>query len=553
MSTGLQLTNLDLLSVGIAIASIGILGFAAFFSNRKSVTNQTFLYFSIAAIIWSVINYLNYQVNDPTLILWLLRGVLFFAVWYTFFLYRLSYVFPNEQVIFSRNYKIILICSILIALFCLTPFVFSGIAQLSSPGQVSKTTVQPGIAAFILLILFLVSAAFYTLIKKLKVASGTTKRQLVFILIGAAITFTLHVIFNLILPAVFLYVRFIPLGAVFILPLVALTAYAIFRHGLFSVKVVATEILTFVLAIITLFEVVLSQSLVTLIFQIGVFILVLVFGVLLIQSVLREVEQREELERLNKQIEDQNKQLEELSHFKTELLSLASHQMKSPLAAIKGFGSLLLGGQMGTTDDKAKETVGKMVKSADGLVALINTLLDLRKVEEGKMDYQFARVDLAKLVADMFEMLKPLAAAKQLEFTLAAPPHPVWVNADAEKLKQVIQNLTDNAIKYTPKGFVKVELTEALVGEAAAGSAGGSPGSATVAVTDSGVGFSPDLAPHLFEEFVRDERVKKQILGTGLGLYIARRIAEAHGGKIAASSPGPDKGATFSVTVPEVK
>jgi hypothetical protein len=362
---------------------------------------------------------------------------------------------------------------------------------------------------------------------------------------------------------------------------------------LFSVKVVAAEIMTFFLLFASFIEVLNAHSTSGLILGLVVVAFTIIFGVLLIKSVLREVEQREELARLDKELEGKNTQLQDLSRFKTELLSLASHQMKSPLAAIKGFGSLLMAGQMGTADDKAKETIGKMVKSADGLVSLINTLLDLRKVEEGKMDYQFARVDLAKLVADMFEMLKPLAAAKNLTFTLAAPAHEVWVNADAEKLKQVIQNLTDNAIKYTPAGFVKVELTEAVSGAAGVSAASvaaapaaaippapgisaapgmsGAPGvpgaavpvppaipaipigTATISVTDSGVGFSPDLAPHLFEEFVRDERVKKQILGTGLGLYIARKIAEAHGGKISASSPGPDKGSTFAVSVPEVK
>ena len=234
------------------------------------------------------------------------------------------------------------------------------------------------------------------------------------------------------------------------------------------------------------------------------------------------------------------KKLDELSHFKSELLSLASHQIRSPLAAIKGFISLIITGSYGEVSDRIKETLGKVQKSADELIGLINTLLDVRKVEEGKMEYVFARTDLNKIVTDVVDLLRSLAETKKLEFTFVSPGKEIPVNADAEKLKQVIQNLTDNAIKYTPSGFVKVELKE-------------EGGMATVSVSDSGLGVPSDLIPYLFEEFVRDERVKKEIRGTGLGLYIARKITEAHGGKMSAESPGEGKGSTFRVVVPEIK
>jgi len=163
------------------------------------------------------------------------------------------------------------------------------------------------------------------------------------------------------------------------------------------------------------------------------------------------------------------------------------------------------------------------------------------------MDYQMTRTDLNKIVNDVVDLLRPLAETKKLEFKFDSPGHEVPVSADAEKLKQVIQNLTDNAIKYTPSGFVHIELKEESP------TAPGQAPVAVVTVSDSGVGFSPDLAPHLFEEFIRDERVKKQILGTGLGLYIARKIAEAHGGTVWAESAGVDKGSAFHVKVPEMK
>jgi signal transduction histidine kinase len=536
-----ELGNIYLFSVGIAIASVGTLGFVVYFNNPKSATNKTFLVFSLISIVWNICNYLIVEPLPSTWAIWALRGVVFFAVWYCFYIFQLLYVFPKADFVFPKNYKVLLVPVItLISILTLTPLVFEKISSYASSGGIGTVENGPGIFVFGATVFCLIIAALWILIRKSVHASAEEKKPYIFVLIGTFLTFALYIVFNFIFPAFLNQSQFIQLSAVFTFPFVAFTAYAIIKHHLLNVKVFAAQALTFILAVTTFAEVFVAKDIAAILFQAAVFVLVLSFGILLIQSVQREVEQREELGRLNVQIEAQNTQLQDLSRFKSELLSLASHQMKSPLASIKGYGSLIIGGQMGVADDKAKETVGKMVKSADSLVSLINTLLDLRKVEEGKMDYQFAKTDLTKLTQDMFDMLKPLADTKKLEFTFTSPGHEVWVNADAEKLKQVIQNLTDNAIKYTLSGFVKVDLKE-------------DNGAATLSVTDSGVGFSPDLGPHLFEEFVRDERVKKQILGTGLGLYIARKIAEAHGGKISAQSPGEGKGSTFSVTVPEVK
>jgi len=546
------LGNLDLLSVGLAIAGIGILGFMVFFGDRKSLTNRMFLFFSVITIIWGIVNYLDYQVSSPIWVLWLLRFEIFFAVWHAFSFFQLFYVFPKTQLTFPKWYKLGLIPLVIVtSLINLSPLVFPSIAQLSTTGTVSKTVVGPGIYLFILIVVGLIIASIYLMIKKLRHAQGVEQAQFKFLLIGAIITFTLLITFNLVLPALFLNVRFIPLGAVFIFPFIAFTAYAIFKHHLLNTKVIATEILAFTLIVITFSEIVISQSLVETLFRVGEFIAISIIGIFLIKSVLKEVQQREELERLNKQIEAQNAQLQDLSRFKSQLLSLASHQIKSPLAAIKGFVSLIADGSYGEVGEPVKETLKKVQGSADDLIGLINTLLDVRKVEEGKMEYKFERVDIAGMIAKLVDLLQPLAAAKKLSLTFeggdAAGTHkPVWVTADPEKLKQVVQNLVDNAIKYTPTGFVKVILTENPP------AAAGGQATTTVSVSDSGLGVAAELIPHLFEEFVRDERVKKEIRGTGLGLYIARKIAEAHGGTINAESPGEGKGSTFRLNIPEM-
>lgn len=531
--------NLDLLSVGIAVAGTCILGFAVYLSNRKSLTNKVFLIFSITAAVWGVSNYLNYQFNSTEFILWTLRMHLFITVWYCFSLFTLFYVFPNPEVKFTKNYKWILIpIVILVSALTLTSLAFSRISEIAPPGQVTNPERGPGILLFVLIVLFLVGGGIILLIKRMSRASGLEKNQFQFVLAGTIITFSFYITFNMILPIFFNQLGFIPFGSIFTLPLVVLTGYAIMRYHLLNVKVIATEILTFLLVVITFSEVVISKNLTEIVFRSMMFVLLLGFGILLIRSVRREVEQREQLQELTVKLQAANVKLEELSHFKTQLLSLASHQVKAPLAAIKGFTTILSQGLYGPVNEKVKETLGKIQRSADALIQLVSELLDLRKVEEGKMDFQFKPTKAKELVAEVFETLQPLAAEKKLQFVLSSTSE-ATLSADPQKLKQVFSNLAENAIKYTPAGVVKVELKDE--GQ-----------SVLFSVADTGLGISPELVSHLFEEFQRDPKVKEKIRGTGLGLFIAKKIIEAHGGQIWAESGGDGKGSKFIVKLPRL-
>lgn len=540
------LQNLDLLSVGIAVAAIGLLGFVVFFSDRRSITNQTFLAFSLITSLWGVINYFDYVVASEEISLWLTRGVLFFAVWQAFFLFQLFYTFPNTKVSFSIAYKFLLVpLVVLTSLLTLSPLVFSSVTGFSESG-VPLTEKGPGIIIFGLVAVGLVIGGLVNFALKTKKSSGIEKVQFRLVLAGALVMFLCIVALNFILPAFHNNFRFIPLGAVFILPFVIFTSYAIFKHHLLNIKVITTEVLTFILAIVSFVEVVIADNPTVLIFRSVVLALILAFGVLLIKSVRQEVELREKAEQLTKELAAANTKLEDLSRFKTQLLSLASHQIKSPMAAIKGFISIMLQGLYGPIEPKVRETLEKMKRSSDELIDLINSVLDLRKVEEGRMEYAFERVSLTAMTKGVIEEIQPLAMAKGLKLESVLPEKEIFVQADKTKLKQVVQNLIDNSIKYTPTpsadsgqvGFVRVELKEE---SATRGT------NIIFSVKDSGLGMSAELLPHLFGEFVRDERVKKEIRGTGFGLYIAKSIIEAHGGTIWAESPGEGRGSTFFV------
>lgn len=532
-----NLNNIDLLSVGIAIAAIGILGFIVFFNNRKSITNKTFLLFTLSGISWSIFNYINYQFQNPTLVLWFLRMVIFSAVWYCFFLFQLFYVFPKEKIELSKKYKFILIPIVAgTSIITLTNLVFPKIDELAPVGEVSKITPAAGIFLFGIVVIALIASGLIILFRKIINGQGIEKVQYRFVLIGALITFSLHIVFNFILPAFFDIRRFIPLGAVFIFPFAAFTAYAIVKHHLLNVKTIATEILTFILSVVTLFEVILSKDIAAIILRSGVFILVLAFGILLIRSVLKEVEQRERLEVLTAELEAANEKLKELDKLKSEFLSFASHQVKSPMNVVKGFATLIYDGTYGQVPDKVKETAEKIKESADRMIALVDNLLDLRKIEEGKMEIKLESTAVDQLVSEVVDELKPLADKKKLIINYNKPTQEIKTRLDPQKFRQVIQNLIENSIKYTDTGSVIINIEN-------------KDGSVLISIADTGHGIPVELLPHLFEQYQRDASLKDKIEGTGLGLFIAKQIILGHKGEIWAESEGPGKGSRFYVKI----
>src|SRR3989338_3102101 len=345
----LPLLNIDLLTVGVTIAAIAILGFVVYITNRKSITNKSFLLFCIITILWSFFNYINYQIRQPELVLWLLRIVIFLGVLHSFSFFQFFYVFPVESKKFPKWYKFILIPYVIfVSWLTLSPFVFSGIAQISTNGSVSKTIVEKGIIIFVSTVITLLIVGIVIFVRKIRLAKNEARSQNRIILAGTIVTFALLFTFNLILPGIFLNVRFMPLGALFIFPFIVFTAYAIVKHRLFNVKVITTSLLVFILTVASLIETVYSSDVVQMVTRSSIFILVLAVGISLIKSVYREVEQREKIEVLAKDLEEANKQQQVLMRFIT-------HQVKSFLTKSKYIFAGLKEGDYGQLNEDAKK------------------------------------------------------------------------------------------------------------------------------------------------------------------------------------------------------
>jgi signal transduction histidine kinase len=549
----LDITNahFDLLSVGIAVAAIGLLGFVVYFNNRKSITNQTFFIFSLLTIAWGISNYSEYKFPTIETTLWALRIHLFISSLHALFFFKLSYVFPQETIKLPNWYRFFIVPLVIVSsVLTLTPFVFSGIIQLAPIGQVTNPERGPGIVLFALTAIGLLIAGITVLFVKTVMNHGIKRRQSAFILCGMFLTACLILSFNLILPVRFNNLNFIPLGALFVLPFIGLTSYTIYRHKLFDIKVATTAFVAFLVTIFSFINIIFSTQPNEIIINSTAFLVILIGSIQLIKSILKEIYQREKIEKQEKEMEvvnaklgAANERLKELDKQKSEFIGFASHQLRSPLTAIKGYASLVLEGDYGQITDDLRHAAQIIFESANTLVTVVSDYLNVSSIELGQMKYDFKAMDLNDLVKSVIEELKQNVEKKGLKLTYECDTTKTYlVNVDSEKIKQVLMNIIDNSAKYTPKGEVKVSLTK------------NSSGKTLFAVKDTGIGISKDTIPKLFAKFIRAKNANEtNIRGTGLGLFIAKEIITAHEGKIWVESEGEGKGSQFYVELAEKK
>lgn len=231
-----------------------------------------------------------------------------------------------------------------------------------------------------------------------------------------------------------------------------------------------------------------------------------------------------------------------LTHTRTTLahfLSVASHDLKAPLAAVQSYLQVILGGFVGELNERQKEMLSRSSVRISEFIEMIDNILDISRFEVGEIELK--KLSLPDVVKDSVEMLRPLAEQKKLNVTLDLPQKVPEARGSTTRLKQVITNLVGNAIKFTSSpGEISVRLKE-------------DDGFLRVEVADTGVGISAEDLPRIFDDFYRGVAGDTAAKGAGLGLSISKMIVEAHGGRIWAESPCPEtgKGSKFSFTVPK--
>ena len=528
---------MDYITLLLSIITVvnSALGLLILFSRQKQSSSTTYSVITVTTLSWIFCIIFYRLSSQENILLWTRLLYASASLIASTFLY-FTYLFPIEDNLSILKKILIFIPNVIIVLLIIYSNTVIKDAEVKSD---SENVIFFGkyYLIYIVYILGYFNYSFYRIFRKYKILSDPLqKRQALFFLTGYFVSATIAFATNLILPW-FNYFTLNWLGQASTVFLVTFTFYAIVKHKLFNIKAVAAELFVGLLWVIFLIRTIVSTTGLDMLLNGGILLITIVIGLLLIKSINSEVKAREKIESLAASLETANLHLKELDQQKSEFVSLASHQLRGPLTAIKGYASMLLDDDFGPIDGQVRDAVDKMYQSTQDLVVVVGDYLDVSRIEQGRMKYDFTDFDMKELVATTITELRPNIARAKLETSFDYDSGGIFmVNADQGKIRQVVGNLLDNSIKYTPKGSIHVWLQKTLENKI------------LISISDTGVGIRPEVLPGLFEKFTRaPDASKTNILGTGLGLYVARKMVEAHGGKVWAESPGQDKGSTFHI------
>lgn len=503
------------------------LSIVVFLRNRKEIQNRTFAVFAFSVAVWAFGYWLWLSSDDPqSVLIWIkvfTTGSNFLPVFY--FYWIISLVGKDNK--HYKHYQQSIIGLIFVSLVLTGTLFFSDfLIKGVEPKLIFPFWPVPGalyLQYIIFLYLGLIISGLVILFKNLGIGSTPVqKTQARFILWGSILGFgggatNFFLWYNIFIPP---YVNFtVALGML-------LLAYAALRHNLFNIKVIATELLAYLIWLVALIRLLLANTFKEQLLEVSILSLVVIFGILLIRSVRKEVEQRERLQKLSEELKEANERLR-------EFLAFAAHDLKNPIALIKQIATLIYD-KTYTDPKQIEEATGKIKTTADRAVRLIESFLDLRSLESGQLKYEFEEKNIVEFVGNVAGDFAPLAEQRGLKFSFNSSVPEIKSKIDTVKIRQVIQNLLDNALKYTQTGFIKVEVKDE--GE-----------TALISITDSGMGMKAEILSTLFEQFRRAPGVERKIAGTGLGLFISKQFVLGHQGKIWAESDGEGQGSRFFV------
>lgn len=321
---------------------------------------------------------------------------------------------------------------------------------------------------------------------------------------------------------------FAPLLGGLAFPLFAIAAfYAITAYNLFNIKVAIAELLVFLMWTFTFFRALVNPTLADAVPDIALLIASILIGIFLIRSILKEQRLAAELARLT------------VERAKAEFVTIAAHQLRTPVTGVRWILDELLASRTAAIGEAERSQLAKAKQSADAMLMVANDLLDVDRIATGHFTYSLEPGDVRDVVRVATGIFSDAASLKNIEVTSSLPPEIPPVVFDRGKLTIAVENILDNAIKYTPSGG-RISVTVSTKGR-----------HAIIVIADTGSGISSADLPRIFEKFFRGgQAVRIHPDGSGLGLFIAKTIIEGHGGAISVESEGTARGTTVTIELP---
>lgn len=522
-----------------------ILGFFVFFKAKFNLFSRVFLIFIIAFSIWLISDVLAWNSNN----FYLIYTTWSFLVYIEIIFYVLGIYFA---IISFKKTDISNMSKIFLFLLTIPPFIITimghSVTGFSQPLCEASNNNFLDIYKLVTEIILLLILLFYIL-KSLIQKNSFKKNKANLIVLGSMFLF-------LAIFGITEYVSAITgiyeynLYSLFLLPVFLLVIiYGVFELDIFHFNILGTQYLVVGLVILITGQLFFVNGGTDRLLTIITVIISVALSIILFRNLKRESDQRIHIEKLsieleqsktrledfNLKLETANDKLKSLDRLKTEFVSLASHQLRSPLTAIKGYTSMLLEGDYGEINKEARETIERVMESSNNLTIVVEDLLNISKIESGGMKYEMIEFDLGEIIRHISKELSITAESKGLKLICnTSDKDTYFINGDKDKIRQVIINLIDNSMKYTPKGEIAIGIKK-------------EENKIILSIKDTGVGVDSEAKKNIFEKFSRGDGAKLNASGSGLGLYLVKEIVKAHKGRVWVDSEGLGKGSTFFV------
>lgn len=521
--------------VGILLLVITLLnlslGIFVLLTKRQSQVNQYFFVFLISATSWCVSMFFFRGLASGDLAVLLARVLYMSAATIPLSLIYFIRVFPKEEHNLPWAINLLLpVPLIVVAFISLAPGLLINNAFLPTVGEPIIDFNQNFHLVYGIYIISYFSICYTLLFIKYLKFEGVEKEQIRYVFIGTLVATMIGVTTNLTMPFLGDF-RLNWLGQVGIITMIGSFSYAIVKHRLFNLKIVATEFLVFVLCSSLFIRVLLSSSYSDFVINVAFLGVMIIIGIFLVRSVIREIKQKEQVEVLAKGLKAANQNQSSLIHF-------MNHQIKGRFGSAKNIFAELLTDDYGKLPEAAIPLLEKGLEEVNMGVDYVQGILKGASAESGTLPYDMKQLDLKTIVENVASKQREYAEKKGLSFSVDIKPGSYTLLGDSVQLGEAIRNLIDNSINYTLKGSIKISLSS-------------TENRIHFEVKDTGVGISKDDKEKLFKAGGRGiDSLKVNTNSTGYGLVFVKNVIEAHKGRVWVESEGCEKGSQFYIELP---